>query len=107
VFEELRGLSDFNISRRTRNMAGLKERLINQARKLDEGDITDDTVSLFMPYLRQHADEAGDKSISTFRLYADWCVHHQLDRLAARGVLGEIQDAFERELSGNPGARKA
>jgi hypothetical protein len=80
-------------------MSKPRERLINQVNKLNEGQITDDSVSALMSFLRQYADETGNKSCSVLRLYSNWFVHHELDRLDARKVLTEIQALLETGLS--------
>jgi hypothetical protein len=56
-----------------------------------------------MNYLRQYADERGEKATS-LRLYADWCLHPHLDRKGAEGVLRQIEDELRKEMTGAGGS---
>lgn len=83
-------------------MSKVVERLAEQAQKLKDGNINNDSVNNFMNYLRQFSDESG-ANVPHLKLYADWCVHPKLERKGAEGVLAQIESEFRKEVAGPPG----
>ncbi|MDB5577274.1 MAG: hypothetical protein JWR80_2450 [Bradyrhizobium sp.] len=77
------------------------ERLIEHINKFKATPPDADSVAVLMLLMRQHTDAtATSTKYKTFKLYADWSVHHQLDRADARNILKQVEEAVNIELTG-------